>query len=86
MISLEEVDERAFLFVGERCLDMNVVGCVGGVNWYLLRVFGGLESAGATFGSIQGTLGQPSKARPIPWSRLAMRQAHGRLPHMYRRS
>lgn len=57
VISLEEVDERAFLFVGECCLDTNMAGCVDGVNWDLLRVFGGLESAGATFGSIQGALG-----------------------------
>lgn len=56
-ISLEEVDERVFLFVGEPCPVTNVVGCVGVVNWDLLCVFGGLESAGAAFGSIQGTLG-----------------------------
>jgi hypothetical protein len=52
MFSLEEIDKRAFLFVGERCSDANTFGCIDDINRDFLRVLDGLEGAGASLGSI----------------------------------
>jgi hypothetical protein len=51
-VSLEEIDERAFLFVGERRPDVNALGCVGSTDWEILCVLGKLEGARYSLGSV----------------------------------
>jgi hypothetical protein len=52
VVSVDEFDELTFLFVGECYLGTHALRCIGGIDWDLLRVFGGLEIAGAGLVSI----------------------------------
>lgn len=56
MVSVDEFNERTFLFVGECCPGTHALRCIGGIDWDLLSVFGGLEIARAGLVSIWGTL------------------------------
>jgi hypothetical protein len=55
MIGPEEVNEGAFLFVGECCLDSNMLGRVDVVDLDILRVFDGFECAENGLGSIRSS-------------------------------
>jgi hypothetical protein len=52
VVSLEEVDEHASLFVGEHCPDANALRCVDNIDRDLLCVLGRLEGVVASLESI----------------------------------
>lgn len=79
VVSLEEVDEHAFLFVGEHYPDANALRCVGDIDRDLLCVLGRLEGAIASLGSIWAPWGQPFEARPTLLSWPLSRRAHSWL-------
>jgi hypothetical protein len=56
-VVLEEVDDRAFLFVGEHYPNANTLGCVNVIDQDILHVLGGLEGVGASLGSVLGAPG-----------------------------
>ena len=56
MVSVDEFNERTFLFVGECCPGTHALRCISGIDCDLLSVFGGLEIARAGLMSIWGTL------------------------------
>jgi hypothetical protein len=57
IVILEEVNERALLFVGECCPDANVLGCVENIDRDLLRVLDRLEGVRASLGSVWAPCG-----------------------------
>ena len=56
LVGSEKVNERAFLFLGKRCPDPDLLGWVSGVEQYLLRVLRGLEGTASGLGSFGGWL------------------------------
>lgn len=51
MIGPEEVNKGAFLFVGECCLDLNMLGRVDVIDLDVLHVFDGFECAKMVLGA-----------------------------------
>jgi hypothetical protein len=52
VVSLEEVNERAFLSIGECYHNANKLGRIGNIDLDIIRVLDGLESVGASLWSV----------------------------------
>lgn len=56
-VGLEEVNDRAFLFIRQRCPDASPLGQVRGVDRYLLHLLGKLEGVSASLGALRVSWG-----------------------------